>query len=407
LLPRNHRVVLVAVTTATAIILPVQVVIGSLTHVAFTWFSWGVTLFFALDLLLRLRAARARGAPHDRTPRARAWLAMDAVAALPLHLVPVPPLQLLRLVKLARLGQMMEERKRRSGEHWTAVRLGFFVYWLALTVHWLACGWFALHAGDAGERADYLTALYWCVQTLTTVGYGDIAVVTPAEHIYAMVVMILGVGVYGYVIGNVASLLQKADPARAHHQENMQRLEVFMRQRSLPAPLQERIRDYNTYLWERRLGYDEETILSGLPHGLLREVMLHLKREVIEKVPMFRGAPEELISDLALELRPLVFTPGEVLFRAGEAGQEMYFISRGAIEILGKDGGYLATLHEGDFFGEIALFTHQPRTASARASGYCDLYALDTASFDRVLARHPSFARHIEAMSRERQGRGG
>src|SRR5262249_32736054 len=178
---------------------------------------------------------------------------------------------------------------------------------------------------------------YCVAKPVGAVGKGVTPPHTSAEKLYAMLAMIFGVGVYGYVIGNVASLLTKIDPARTHHQENMQRLEAFMRSRDLPPALQERIRDYNAYAWEKRLGYDETTILSGLPTGLRREVILHLKRDVLEKVPFFRGADAPLISDLAQELRPLVTTPGEFLFRAGELGEEMYFITRGSVEIVSPD----------------------------------------------------------------------
>lgn len=410
MLTRVHNGLLIAVTTITAIVVPVHVVLGTFSEAAYTRFDWVVTILFIADFLINLRsetAAKARGAmPVVLTTRARvAWFLLDLLAAIPFHLL-VPGaalLQLVRLLKLARVGQLMEIGKRRAAEHWTAVRLWFFVYWTVLSVHWLACGWFALHA----ERSDYIEALYWTVQTLTTVGYGDIPPISGPERIYAMLVMILGIGVYGFLIGNVASILNRIDPAQTHYQENKQRLEVFMKNRNIPQRLQRRIRDFNTYVWEKRLGYDETTVLAGLPPGLHKEVMLFLKKDVIEKVPMFHGASMELISDLALQLRPVVFTPGEYLFKAGDQGQEMYFITRGAVDIVARDGETVyATLTAGDFFGEIALFTHKPRTASARSMSYCDMYALDTPSFERVLERHPAFAAQMAEKTRERQERG-
>jgi hypothetical protein len=410
LLGKLSNAVLIVVATAAAFVVPVQLAVGTIPPKEFSAFSWVVTVLFSADFVVRLRASKADRTYQALPRRSRiAWFAADFLAAFPFHFVfASSPLQLLRLLKLARVAQLMNEERRRVTEHWTLVRLAFFAYWLVLTVHWLACGWFALRSGTDAAHADYLSALYWCVQTISTVGYGDIVPRTGPEMLYTMLVMILGVGVYGYMIGNVASLLNKIDPARTHHQENMQRLEAFMRSRELPPALQIRIRDYNAYAWEKRLGYDETTILSGLPPGLRREVMVHLKKDVIEKVPFFRGADADLIADLAQELKPLVSTPGEFLFRAGELGEEMYFISRGTVEIVGPDGrSVYATLTEGDFFGEIALLMHIPRSASARAMTYCDLYALERESFERVLARHPAFHEHIEAMTRERQERTG
>jgi voltage-gated potassium channel len=402
---------LIVAATAAAVLVPLQLAVGALSPRTCGIVSWTLTVLFTIDLVAKLRPS-ARNLPYrtlQRKPRPT-WLGADILAAIPFYaLVPgLPALELFRLLKLARVGELMSEERRRVTEHWTFVRLAFFFFWTGLAVHWLSCGWYALRQGTDAD-ANYLEALYWCVQTVTTVGYGDVPPETDAERLYAMLAMLVGVGVYGYVIGNVASLLTKIDPARAHHQENMQRLEAFMRSRGLPPALQHRIRDYNAYAWEKRLGYDETTILSGLPPGLMREVMLHLKRDVLEKVPFFRGADAELISDLAQELKPLVTTPGELVFRAGELGEEMYFITRGSVEIISPEGKgeVFATLHEGDFFGEIALLMHRPRSASARAATYCDLYGLERESFERVLARHPAFHAHIEAMTRERQERTG
>jgi voltage-gated potassium channel len=102
-------------------------------------------------------------------------------------------------------------------------------------------------------------------------------------------------------------------------------------------------------------------------------------------------------------MHPLVYLPGDYIFRAGDQGKEMFFIGRGTVEILGKDEESVqATLGDGQFFGEVALVKGQPRNASVRAVGYCDLYALDKDTFDRIIAHHPGFKEHIDQMVKER-----
>ncbi|MCG6879605.1 MAG: cyclic nucleotide-binding domain-containing protein, partial [Deltaproteobacteria bacterium] len=240
--------------------------------------------------------------------------------------------------------------------------------------------------------------------TLTTVGYGDIIPKTNLQMAYTMVVMVLGVGVYGYVIGNVANLLTNMDMARAHYLANMEKLATFLKYRSIPNSLQRRIYDYYSYLWEHRLGYDESAVLSGLPPSLQGEVSLLLKREFIEKVPFLKGGGLELIRDIAFELRPVIFTPGTYIFRAGEIGRHMYFISHGTVEVISPDGKTIvATLGEGDLFGEIALLFSQPRSATVRAMDYCDLYTLDKDTFERVLTHYPEFAEYIKEVAEKRR----
>jgi voltage-gated potassium channel len=241
------------------------------------------------------------------------------------------------------------------------------------------------------------------ITTLATVGYGDITPTSNPQMVYAIAVMILGAGVYGYTIANVSSILANIDPAKVRYREILEKLSAFMKYRNIPPHLQERILDYNAYLWEKRLGYDESAAIAGLPPSLRAEVSLFLNREIIERVPLFRGASEEFIRAVALQMRPVIFTPGDYIMRAGEPGAEMYFISRGTVEIVTADGNVVATLTAGDFFGEMALLLNQPRTAGARAMDYCDLYLLEKETFSHILARFPDFAAHIEKVAGKRQ----
>jgi hypothetical protein len=133
--------------------------------------------------------------------------------------------------------------------------------------------------GPPSQEATRHYLTHWFTfDLLATVGYGDITPSTNAQTIYAMVVMILGVGVYGYVIGNVASLLANLDRARAHYLANLERLATFLAYRHVPPHLQRRIYEYYNHLWENRLGYDESAILAELPSMLKTEVSLALNQ---------------------------------------------------------------------------------------------------------------------------------
>src|SRR5262249_41072531 len=370
---------------------------------------WFITLVLCVDVFVQ----RYRMVPQLVTPVENSrrwalasnigWLMVDLVAVLPFRILPGGALfELLRLLKLARIAQLMRRWRHQSVQHAQILRLVFFVCWLFIIAHWLACGWLAIGGIDmeADEFSKYLRALYWCITTLATVGYGDIVPKTNLQTVYTMVVMLLGVGVYGYVIGNVTNLVANIDLAKTHYRENMERLAAFMRYRNIPPTLQRRLRDYYAYLWENHLGYDESTVLADLPDSLRIEVAVFLRRDFIERAPLFQGASHELVREMALQLRPVVFTPGDFIFRAGQYGYNMYFISRGTVEIIAADGHtVMAILKDSDespFFGERALLFSQPRNASIRAVDYCDLYTLDKDTFDHVLTRYPAFAAQIK-----------
>lgn len=64
---------------------------------------------------------------------------------------------------------------------------------------------------DKSYGEKYLTSMYWGYTTMLTVGYGDITPNTITEHIFAIIWMCLGAGIYTQVIGNLASVLATMD----------------------------------------------------------------------------------------------------------------------------------------------------------------------------------------------------
>ncbi len=116
--------------------------------------------------------------------------------------------------------------------------------------------------------------------------------------------------------------------------------------------------------------------------------------ELLRALPAFAPLPVATLETLALRLVPVEFGAGHTIISQGEPGDAFFIVSRGELEVL-IDGRPVATLGEGDGFGEIALIRRVPRTATVRALGAGELYELDGDAFVTAVTGHPRSTRGV------------
>ena len=404
-------IVVLAATILIAFVMPLDVVFDSIDNGWVTAVS--LVIRFSRPIVVGGRPVRDRAS--IRRHYQRTWFAVDLLAAVPFDVIAsaaggstgqvLRVLGLLRVLRVARILVLQREWRMRTSFNPALLRLAFFVFWVVMISHWIACGWIALDGFNAGhpELHPYQQALYWSITTLTTVGYGDISPIGAQQVAYAMVVMGLGVAMYGYIIGNVASLLANIDVLRAQHLGRIETVNHFLRDRQVPRELQARVRNYYNYLWESRTGQQLD-VLEDLPTSLHIEIALHLHRNVLRKVPLFEAASDSFLRELVLHLSPQVCIPGETIVRRGQIGNQLYFINKGTVEVFAPDDrAVIATLSDGDFFGEMALLSRQPRANTVVAIDYCNLYTLEREKFDQVLEDFPHIAAEVRRIAERRR----
>jgi len=101
--------------------------------------------------------------------------------------------------------------------------------------------------------------------------------------------------------------------------------------------------------------------------------------------------PAELFSH---ETNPVRLAPGEVLFQAGEAGDAMFVVLEGALDVLVGET-VVERAARGAILGEMALIDQSPRSATVVARENATLVKLDSIRFQRLIQQHPFFATHV------------
>lgn len=130
-----------------------------------------------------------------------------------------------------------------------------------------------------------------------------------------------------------------------------------------------------------------------------REEVMH-RIEALQRVELFHTLTEGEHRELAARLSVAPFVRGEAITRQGAEAHWLYILTKGEAEVrVAVDGNHrsekVATLHEGDFFGEMGLMTGAPRTATVIAVTDVECYRLDKDAFNDILHRRPEIAEDI------------
>jgi CRP-like cAMP-binding protein len=111
------------------------------------------------------------------------------------------------------------------------------------------------------------------------------------------------------------------------------------------------------------------------------------------------------LQDISHRLKPVRFRQTEFIVQEGQPGDEMYFIESGQVQVLKRHGAQtllLAEMGAGDLFGEMALLTGKPRSATVVATTDVNLWAMGQSDFDELVTSYPNLALALSRLLSER-----
>lgn len=291
--------------------------------------------------------------------------------------------------------------------HYSLQALLKLMLYFFLLAHWIACAYwsFTFHEGYGTNEwlpplrmkyesayFQYIHAQYVAFTHLSS--FGEVAEpVTTIEVFFSIWIILCGVFLVAYIIGNVGILMSNLNEAAHTFHTKMINIQSFMQYKKLPLHIQQRARKYHDYLWDCHQGIDPNKVLENLPKGLRDAILVEMCSDMVRAVPLFKRMSENFINSIVCKLKFSYYPSGELIMNAGEIGKDMYFITKGLVEILFDPNiSYKITrvLGPGNFFGEMALFSGRLRTASARARTPCHLLRLDRSDFAVILGHYPA-----------------
>ncbi|KAG9435837.1 potassium voltage-gated channel protein eag-like [Apis mellifera carnica] len=334
----------------------------------------------------------------------------------------------LKVVRLLRLGRVVRKLDRYL-EYGAAMLILLLCFYM-LVAHWLACVWYSIGRSDAdngvqyswlwklanvtqspysylwtntstapelvagpSRRTMYVTALYFTMTCMTSVGFGNVAAETDNEKIFTICMMIIAALLYATIFGHVTTIIQQMTSATAKYHDMLNNVREFMKLHEVPKALSERVMDYVVSTWAMTKGLDTDKVLNYCPKDMKADICVHLNRKVFNEHPAFRLASDGCLRALAMHFTMSHSAPGDLLYHTGESIDSLCFIVTGSLEVI-QDDEVVAILGKGDVFGD-SFWTNSivgQSAANVRALTYCDLHTIKRDRLLEVLDFYQAFA---------------
>jgi anion transporter len=131
--------------------------------------------------------------------------------------------------------------------------------------------------------------------------------------------------------------------------------------------------------------------------------------DTIRSIPLFSGLSREDIAKILGKLEEKSFDAGTTIFSQGDKGDSFYFIQSGAVQVVLEGGGgrreSIAVLGSQEWFGEMALLSGEPRSATIIAVKDLTVWRLTREAWDELIEKHPTWLLHFCATLSKRLAR--
>lgn len=356
----------------------------------------------------------------------RGWFWFDVLSVIPCEVAAAgvkdytPIYRANRLIRFLRIGGYFSIWERDSSIKPTLIRLMKSAFAFLYFTHFLGCIYYIIlriEEADAPEDfvgqenslldVDSLTSRYfrsWYWAMVVMPGFNNTNPTTLLELVFTMFVTLSGIMFFATIIGAVGDMATNLDSSKIYFRVRMDGIDDYMQYKKLPQDLQADVRAYYNYLWKSGKALEKNDLLRDLPQYLKNKMSLYLNREIVSKVPLFQkfADDERFITAVVMSLKSIVCLPNFFVVRKGEIGNDMYFVSRGELNVVTDDGNVVFTFRDGGFFGEIALLFDTKRTATIVSRTYCDMFILTKDDFKKVLRQFPEQSKGIKEIAKER-----
>ncbi|KAJ1460173.1 hypothetical protein M885DRAFT_509944 [Pelagophyceae sp. CCMP2097] len=274
------------------------------------------------------------------------------------------------------------------------------------------CTWLQVRGQREGDGNVYLyvTAMYWAVTTITTVGFGDVVPNSQGEMLYTCFVMVAGVTWYAVIISSVGKIYDSMDSKSGALASQLAVLTRFVHGQRVPSPLAAAMHTHLRHQFDaghfwRDEAHEASRIIASLSKPLQRILALHLEKTLIAKIPFFKDKHRAFVADCAMVLQPLLVAAGELVLRRRRVADSLYFVVTGAVSIrftLVPGARELGRVESGSYFGDEGCLLGAHWEAHLVAASPTELQHVSRQDLSVILANFPDVAEGLVEVAQHR-----
>ncbi|KAL4455833.1 hypothetical protein ABPG74_003243 [Tetrahymena malaccensis] len=246
---------------------------------------------------------------------------------------------------------------------------------------------------DQAWSIQYVNALYYITISMVTVGYGDIAPTNTEEKILCSILIVLLCGIYGYSLNQIGVIFNELNKNSISIQQKKIYINKFMLRKNVSENLQNRIREYLDYYWEKK--FDDDTqeeglkIIQQLNSNLKKQLIFESNNLVIRDSPIFASNfSPQLLSKMTQIITEQKYMPEEIIYEKDSSDlNSIFFIEQGEVQIINNSKNKVTVINEltkGNF-GYYSFFTGQPREFTTRSKSFSAVLKIDLKPFLELL----------------------
>ncbi|XP_037549920.1 cyclic nucleotide-gated cation channel beta-3 [Nematolebias whitei] len=258
-----------------------------------------------------------------------------------------------------------------------------------------------------GKGTAYLRCYYFAVRSLINIG-GLPEPVTLFEIVFQMTNFFVGVFVFSSLIGQMRDVIGAATAAQTYFRASMDECVAYMNTYTIPKMVQNRVRTWYNYTWASQGMLDESELLDKMPLVMRIAIAVDINLTTFQKIALFQGCDQQMLVDMLLRLKSIIYLPGDFVVKKGDIGKEMYIIKSGAVQVVGgpDNSTVFVTLKAGCVFGEISLLQSAKdggnrRTANVKAYGFANLFVLEKKDLFDILVHYPESQKVLAKKGRQ------